>query len=46
MLDASLPAPHFFKRNDDGSLLSALSDMTVPVPDLLIESDEDTDDGL
>ena len=46
MLDASLPAPHFFERNDDGCLVDTSPELTTPVLDLDNESDDDTDDGL
>ena len=46
MLDASLPAPHFFERNDDGCLVDISPELTTPVLDLDNESDDDTDDGL
>ena len=45
MLDASLPAPHFFERNEDGSMRTPLQDAETAVYDLLDDVDEDMNDG-
>ena len=45
MLDASLPAPHFFERNNDGSMRNPTPDLQTSIPDLLNDLEEDTEDG-